>query len=88
MSLILEALKKSDKKRQKEAVPRLETVHLQPAPTQRRRKGIWILLLVLLGVGAWYYWKSKKNTRPALLQPHPPLGGLSPVSGFTGRRRK
>lgn len=49
---------------------------------------IWILLLILLAVGAWYYWHSKKTARPSLLQPHPPLGGLSPVSGFTGRRRR
>jgi hypothetical protein len=42
----------------------------------------WILLvLILAGIG-WYFWsKNQPDEHPA--QPMPPVGGLSPVSGFT-----
>jgi hypothetical protein len=43
---------------------------------------LWVLVvLVLAGIG-WYFWtKSRENHTPT--QPTPPTGGLSPVSGFT-----
>jgi hypothetical protein len=66
----------------------LEAAPMEAAQNKGGFPWLWFLLLILVGVGAWYYWKTKKQHRPTLLQPHPPLGGLSPVSGFTGRRRK
>jgi hypothetical protein len=43
----------------------------------------WLLLfLILVGIG-WYFW-SKNHAEEDEFQPHPPTGGLSPVSGFTG----
>lgn len=48
----------------------------------------WVLLvLVLAGIG-WYFWsKSQKDEHPPT-QPMPPTGGLSPVSGFTAVKDK
>jgi hypothetical protein len=41
----------------------------------------WILLIVVLGGIGWYFWS--KNQSDDHSQPMPPVGGLSPVSGFT-----
>lgn len=47
----------------------------------------WVLLvLVLAGIG-WYFWsKNQPDDHPS--QPMPPVGGLSPVSGFTAVQDK
>jgi drug/metabolite transporter (DMT)-like permease len=42
----------------------------------------WILLLVVLGGIGWYFWSKSQNEGPPA-PPKPPTGGLSPVSGFT-----
>jgi hypothetical protein len=41
----------------------------------------WTLLVVVLGGIGWYFWS--KNQSDDHSQPMPPVGGLSPVSGFT-----
>jgi general secretion pathway protein B len=46
MSFILDALRKSEKKRQSETVPKLQTEHAKPAATDRRRR-LWLPILAL-----------------------------------------
>ena len=45
----------------------------------------WLLLILILAGIGWYFW-SKNHSDEDEFQPHPPSGGLSPVSGFTGTR--
>jgi hypothetical protein len=63
------------------ATPAVES----PAPVKKSGSHFlwWLLLfLILVGIG-WYFW-SKNHADEDEFQPHPPSGGLSPVSGFTG----
>ena len=58
MSFILDALRKSDKKRQETAAPKLDTVHAVP-PSGASKKPLWIALLVVglllnLGLLGWF----------------------------------
>jgi hypothetical protein len=50
--------------------------------TGKSSKLLWLLLVpILAGIG-WYFWsKNQPHDHPS--QPMPPVGGLSPVSGFT-----
>jgi len=43
---------------------------------------LWLLLIIVLGGVGWYFW-SKNHPEDHVDQPMPPVGGLSPVSGFT-----
>jgi len=59
MSFILDALKKSEKKRETAEVPNLHTVHGESPPPPRKRRPLWpyLLIAVLLlnaGVLIWY----------------------------------
>jgi cobalamin biosynthesis Mg chelatase CobN len=45
----------------------------------------WLLLILILAGIGWYFW-SKNHSDEDEFQPHPPSGGLSPVSGYTGTR--
>jgi hypothetical protein len=51
----------------------------------------WIILALLLAGGGWYYWHKRQEKRLMSIptRPSPPLGGLSPVSGFfaNGKRK-
>jgi len=47
----------------------------------------WILLILALGGAGWYFW-SKNQSEGGSSQPKPPVGGLSPVSGFTAVKDK
>ncbi len=55
------------------------------------RKGphwiLWLIILILLGGGAYWYWLRSKEDDNTPYQPHPPVGGLSPVSGYTVRKK-
>ena len=65
MSFILDALKKSDKKRQGATVPRLDTVHASVKTSSR--KPLWFLLLglvLLLSLGL-FGWFSQRQQPPA-----------------------
>ena len=70
MSFILEALKKSDKKRQTETVPKLQSEHEAPVvPT--RRKPIWLLFILLgllLSAAAfgWFLGAGQEQALPAV----------------------
>jgi hypothetical protein len=46
---------------------------------------LWLVVLGLLGGGGYWYW-SHRNENESPYQPQPPVGGLSPVSGFTAKR--
>jgi hypothetical protein len=56
------------------------------APQKSGSHFLWWLLLILIlaGIG-WYFW-SKNHSDEDEFQPHPPSGGLSPVSGYTGTK--
>jgi hypothetical protein len=45
----------------------------------------WLLLILILAGIGWYFW-SKNHSDDDEFQPHPPSGGLSPVSGYTGTK--
>ncbi len=59
------------------------------ASTNNKPKGshwfIWLIVLAVLGGGAYWYWSHRREDETPY-QPQPPVGGLSPVSGFTARR--
>lgn len=68
MSFILEALKKSEKNRQENSVPTLETLH-EKAEQQPRKRALWPLLLMMVlivnaGVLLWLFgpWQSDEQT--------------------------
>ena len=42
---------------------------------------LWALGLIAIGGIGWVYWSKRQSEDSA--QPMPPVGGLSPVSGFT-----
>lgn len=68
-----------------------KTLQVEAPPPVKKSHGfswlLWLLvILVLAGVG-WYFWnKSQENHPPTA--PMPPTGGLSPVSGFTAIKGK
>ena len=68
MSLILEALKRSEQERRRERGPDLQTIH-QPlagrAPT-RSRTGWWVAALVLANIGIMAGWWLQQRERPSL----------------------
>ncbi|HUO57770.1 MAG TPA: hypothetical protein VMV05_06300 [bacterium] len=60
-------------------------------PTSPKKGGsgwvMWVLLVLVGGGGGWYFWSKRQEA--SLVnpnQPKPPVGGLSPVSGYTGKR--
>jgi hypothetical protein len=44
---------------------------------------LWLLVLLVLGGIGWYFWSKSQSDHQSPSQPMPPVGGLSPVSGFT-----
>jgi ATP-dependent Zn protease len=49
---------------------------------------LWILvILIFVGIG-WYFWSKSQSDEQLSVQPKPPTGGLSPVSGFTGLKKR
>jgi len=78
MSYILEALKKSDRERNRGTTPGLQTIQAMPAPAPRKRHW-WIYLLVfalLLNAGLILYWlqpwtATKSDLRAAPKQTAP-----------------
>ncbi|HVM33232.1 MAG TPA: hypothetical protein VMU88_08880 [bacterium] len=56
-----------------------------PAPKGGSHFLWWLLLILILAGIGWYFWSKNHNDEDEF-QPHPPSGGLSPVSGFTGTK--
>lgn len=85
MSFILDALKKSDKKRQENSVPRLDVVH-EPLPAKSRRMPFWFLLLVLLlniGLLLWFLLPWRQTPTPdslAAVIKNQPVADAVPVT--------
>ncbi len=46
---------------------------------------LWFLVILALGGAGYYFWSKTRVEEPSG-QPQKPLGGLSPVSGFTAIR--
>ena len=73
MSLILDALKKSDRNRERGKVPDLQTDHsgdLPPKPPLRRhRRWLWPLLALVLIGGGWLAWQVIPDKAPAVSAP-------------------
>jgi len=70
MSLILEALKRSEQERRRERGPDLQTIH-QPLPGRaptRSRLGWWVSALVLANIGVlvgWWWQQQARLPQPA-----------------------
>ncbi len=88
MSFILDALKKSEKKRETAEVPNLHTVHGEgPPPPPRKRRPLWpyLLIAVLLlnaGVLIWYvFFREEPQVAAVVTEPAPaPIAESAPVS--------
>lgn len=74
----------------------VEETPLPEAPASRSSGSSWLwwLLLILACACGYYLWKKRKEKNTAVFpggapapQPAPPLGGLSPVSGYLQGRR-
>jgi general secretion pathway protein B len=74
MSLILEALKKSEAERQRREVPGLMTQTLKARPRRRWRWMAALALLVLaLGGGWWLGQRGSEGAQPVASVPQPPI---------------
>lgn len=68
MSFILDALRKSDKKRQETNTPRLDTVHVSlPIAKQRRPLWIYLVLAVLLMNVGGLVWFLNRPSQPGVV---------------------
>jgi hypothetical protein len=82
MSFILDALKKSDKKRQESAAPRLDTVH-DPVPPRPARRPVWwslfgVVVVVNLAWMLWFFSAEHQDAGPVTGQqgnPQPEIPG-------------
>lgn len=86
MSFILDALKKSDSKRQESSPPRLDTVH-HSVPQTGRRRPLWIgllLALLVLNVGLLVWFFAVDRQAPAIaistVQPQPTPQTVAPAA--------
>ena len=61
--------------------PAMETT-VTPVKTGGSHWILWTILVVAAAGIGWFFWS--KNQSGDSGQPNPPVGGLSPVSGFTG----
>lgn len=76
MSFILDALKKSDHKRQRGSVPDLLTVH-DPLPEGPKKRSLWFYLLVavlLINAVALSVWLYPRQTETQNIVPQPSSG--------------
>ena len=87
MSFILDALKKSEKKRETAEVPNLHTVHGEGPPPPKKRRPLWpyLLIAVLLlnaGVLIWYVFFREEPQVPAVVtDPAPaPIAESAPLA--------
>lgn len=73
MSLILDALKKSDRNRERGKVPDLQADHSSivapPPPLRRYRRWLWSILVLLVLVGAGLLWQQIPTTPAAVATP-------------------
>lgn len=68
MSLILEALKKSEQQRQREKAPSLQSIHQPVAAPARSSARSWWLFAVFIAIGNlafWGYWFWRQPQAPA-----------------------
>jgi general secretion pathway protein B len=68
MSYILDALKKSEKERQKSTVPDPLQIHDYIAHETKNRRPVWVYVLsvvVILNVGLLFYWMNPWQTKKA-----------------------
>jgi general secretion pathway protein B len=76
MSLILEALKKSEANRRLGQAPDLGTPF---TPVRRGRSPLWAMLVIVLslGIGLWW-WLGRGTPAPAPAKPTPPIASATP----------
>ncbi len=71
MSLILDAIKKSERERQQQQVPDLNANHndYQQPPENLNRVWIIVMLLLVASVFMIYWWVKKESKKPEVLKP-------------------
>ncbi|MEA3468635.1 MAG: general secretion pathway protein GspB, partial [Thermodesulfobacteriota bacterium] len=84
MSYILEALKKSERERQRENIPDLQADHsLPPVRRDERKRPAWrlplILILILLCSGGLFWWQQSDDQDPQLAEKAPQVIPTLPV---------
>lgn len=83
MSLILDALKKSEQERRRDRAPDLQTIH-QPVsapPPARSRTALWLVLLVAVnGAALAWWWQHQRPSPQAAAAPVPAVADASPVA--------
>lgn len=79
MSLILDALKKSEQERRRDKGPDLQTIH-QPLPgaPQRSRNLFWLALLIAANAAVVAYWWQQRGVAP-IAASAPPLTSPAPA---------
>jgi general secretion pathway protein B len=87
VSLILDALKKSEQERRRDKGPDLQTIHQPPMPANtasRSRTGIWLGVLVLVNcaaVGVWWWQRTPQSApkQEAVVQAASPAAVAAPA---------
>ncbi len=84
MSYILEALKKSERERQRENIPDLQADHsLPPVRRDERKRSAWrfslILIFILLCSGGLFWWQQSDDQAPQPTAEAPKVIPTSPV---------
>lgn len=83
MSLILDALKKSERERQRDKTPGLQSIHqLPPRPTVRSRRQWWLVAgIIVLNGAVLAYWRIQQPAVPAVVPAATPAAdAAAPVS--------
>ncbi|HEY3699938.1 MAG TPA: general secretion pathway protein GspB [Spongiibacteraceae bacterium] len=69
MSLILDALKKSEQQRQREKAPGLQSIHQPNAPSVAKSSRLWWLLSIIgacnIALLAYWFWRQQLPIAPA-----------------------
>lgn len=87
MSLILDALKKSEQERRRDQGPDLQTIHqpIAARPPVRSRTALWVCALVLANVGMLigWWWQQRSSQAPAAAVAVPAAAGGAAATPVT-----
>jgi general secretion pathway protein B len=88
VSLILDALKKSEQERQREKAPGLQSIH-QPVARRvsRTNRGLWLVagVILVINIAAWVFWRWQQ---PAVVNGEAPVSAVTPTSSSVTASRQ